>query len=174
MTGLFGARFRWNDTMPKINKEELDKLKPAEKIKKLKELEEESKKEIEEAEKLIKQTQAELEKQGIAESVKVPETKPIDIESLFKVEPGLEGTVKKSAPAEESSSQLYLLAHVYEAAKGLYESEEPLSNRQLEWIDKLGEKVEKISYRVASKEVADLVVATRSIVRKIRQYHTNI
>jgi hypothetical protein len=43
-----------------IDKDELKKLSPEERLKRLKELEEERKKEIEEAEDLIKRTEAEI------------------------------------------------------------------------------------------------------------------
>ncbi len=159
--------------MAKLNKEELEKLTPAERIKRLKKLEEENKKEIQEAEKLIKQTEIQIEREGIAESVKVPETKPIDIETLFKEEPTLETTVREEAPQTDGEakeeSQLYQLAQAYEEAKGIAYSSEPVTEEQLEWIDRLGERVEK-KYETTSKEVANLVVATRSLIHKIRKY----
>jgi len=160
--------------MAKLNKTELEKLTPAERIKKLKELEEENKKEIEEAEKLIKKTEAEISREKIAESVKIPETRPIDIESLFREEPTLEGTVREEAPATgeaKEESRLYQLAQAYEEAKSMYQSEEPLNEQQLEWVDRLGERVEKARYETFTKEAADLVVATRSLVKKILKYH---
>jgi len=158
--------------MAKLDKEELEKLTPAEKIKRLKKLEEDNKKEIQEAEKLIKKTTAEIEREKIAESVKVPETKPVDIESLFKEAPSLETTVKEEAPsAEKEEGTLYQLAQAYEEAKGMLYSEEPLNENQLEWIDKLGERVEKATYQTESNQIANLAVATRSIVQKLKKYH---
>jgi len=159
--------------MAKLDKEELEKLTPAERIKRLKKVEEENKKEIEEAEKLIKQTQAEISREKIAESVKVPETKPIDIEGLFREEPSLETTVREEAPAGEEAkeeSQLYQLAQAYEEAKEIAYSTEPINQEQLEWVDRLGERVEKARYETTSKEAANLVVATRSLIHKIRKY----
>ena len=172
MIGLFGAKFQWNK-MAKLDKAELEKLTPAERIKKLKELEEENKKEIEEAEKLIKKTEAEISREKIAESVKVPETKPVDIGSLFREEESLETTVREEAPSTEAKeeSQLYQLAQAYEEAKEIAYSSEPLNEEQLGWVDRLGEKVEKASYDTFSKETADLLVATRSLVKKILKYH---
>jgi len=157
--------------MAKINKEELDKLPAAEKIKRLKELEAENRKEIEEAEKLIKETETEIEREGIAESVKIPETKPIDIGSLFAEEESLESTVKKEAP-EEDQGPLYQLAQDYEAAKGIAYSGESLDENQLGWVDQLGERVEKIRYHGTSEEIANLVVATKSLIHKIKKYQT--
>jgi len=158
--------------MAKLDKEELEKLTPAEKIKRLKKLEKENKKEIEEAGRLIKETKSQIEREKIAESVKVPETKPIDIESLFKEEePSLETTVKKEAPpVEKEEKNLYLLAQAYEEVKGMLYSEERLNERQLEWIDRLGEKVSKAKYETTSDQVANLAVATRTLVSKIKKY----
>lgn len=159
--------------MAKLDKAELEKLTPAERIKKLKRIEEENKKEIEEAEKLIKQTQGDIEREKIAESVKIPETKAIDIESLFREEPTLEATVREEAPAAEAKEggPLYQLIQTYEEVKEMAYSSEPLNESQLEWIDRLGERVEKIKYRTTTEEAANLVVATRSLVEKIRRYH---
>ena len=175
-TGHYGRRYRWNKSkkMAKLDKEELEKLTPSERIKKLKKLEEENRKEIEEAEKLIKKTEADIERENIAESVKVPDTKPIDIESLFKEGPGLESTVKEGAPIKETEAEgpLYQLAQAYEEARGLLYSNETLNENQLEWIDKLGERVEKMKYQTESDQIANLAVATKSIVQKLKRYHT--
>lgn len=158
--------------MAKLDKEKLEKLTPAERIKRLKKLEEENKKEIEEAEKLIKQTEAEIAREKIAEGVEVPAPRAVDIGELFREEEGLETTVREEAPATEAKeeSQLYQLAQAYEEVKEMAYSPESLSEEQLEWIDRLGERVEKARYETLSKEVANLVVATRSLVHKIRKY----
>jgi transcriptional regulator with XRE-family HTH domain len=158
--------------MAKLNRMELDELTPAERIRKLKEIETENKKEIAEAEKLIKQTENEIEKDNISESVKIPDAKPIDIDSLFQEPPSLETTVREeAAPTEiKEESQLYMLAQAYEEAKGMAYSDEPLNEEQMAWIDKLGERVEKASYHSFTTETADLLVATRSLVKKILKY----
>ncbi len=160
--------------MAKINKKELEKLTPAERIKRLKQLEEENKKEIEEAGKLIKETQSQIEKEKILESVAVPETKAIDIGALFKEEKSLEATVREEAPpdAEKADGHLYQLAQAYQEAKELLYSSEPLDRNQLEWLDKLGERVEKIKYYSTTEELANLAVATRTVVHKLKRYHS--
>jgi hypothetical protein len=155
-----------------INKDELQKLKPAERIKKLKELEEQSKKEIEEAEDLIKKTEAEIERDSIAESVKVPEAKPVDISKLFEKPEGLEAQVQQAPiTQEEGENKLYQLAQAYEEAKGMLYSEEPITEKQKIFLDQLGERLEKVKYSSQADQAADLVVATRSIMYKIRRYH---
>lgn len=161
--------------MAKLKKEELEKLTPAERIKKLKQIEEENKKEIEEAEDLIKKTEAEIDRERIVESVKVPETKPIDIGELFKEEPTLETTVREetrhAAAEAQAEGPLYQLAQAYEEAKEMLYSNEPLNEEQLEWIDRLGERVEKIKYKTTTEEATTLVVATRRLIEQIRRYH---
>jgi len=157
--------------MAKIDKEELEKLPAAERIKKLKELEEENRKEIEEAEKLIQETESQIEREGIAESVKIPDTKPIDIGSLFGKDESLESAVKKESP-EEDAGPLYHLAQDYEAAKDIAYGGESINEDQLGWIDQLGERVEKIRYHTSSDQIANLVVATKSLIYKIKKHQT--
>lgn len=160
--------------MAKLDKEELEKLTPTGRIKRLKELEEENKKEIEDAEDLIKKTESEIDRERIIESVKVPETKPIDIGSLFKEkEESLETTIREESHSAETGAEgpLYQLAQDYQEAKEMLYSDEKLDENQLEWIDSLGERVEKIKYQTTSDEIANLAVATRSVVYKIRKYH---
>jgi len=159
--------------MTKLDKEELSKLTPDERIKKLKKIEEENKKEIEEAGELIQKTEAEIKSENIAESIKIPETKPIDIEDLFKKEQNLETTVKEEAPSKETEEgPLYQLAQDYQEVKGMLYNSEDLNENQLEWIDQLGERVEKIKYQSTSDQLANLVVATKSIVHKLKKYHS--
>ena len=158
--------------MAKIDKAKLEKLPAAQRIKKLKELEKEKRKEIEEAEKLIHETESQIEREGIAESVKVPETKTIDIGSLFAEEENLESTVKKEDKDEgNGESPLYQLAQDYEAAKDIAYGGESISESQLGWVDQLGSRIEKIKYYSANDQIANLVVATQSLIHKIKRYH---
>lgn len=82
-----------------IDKKEISKLSPAERIKKLKQMEEDRKKEVNEIEKLIKESMHELKTDRIAEEFS-PEPKAVDISKLFEAagEHGLEGTARKEAP----------------------------------------------------------------------------
>lgn len=67
--------------------DELKRLSPQERIRKLKELEEERKKEIEEAEKLIKESNVEIEEERKElERIPIPQLKAVDIQGLFTVE----------------------------------------------------------------------------------------
>ena len=145
-----------------INKAEFQKMKPEERIKKLKQLEEKSKGEVLEIEKLIKETDNELRIERIAEE-NVPHPAAVDITRLFEPEgEHLERTVKKET-SETSQNQNYLaLAQVYKDYSKLKE--------QKEMIDKIGERLQRFKYESASEEVANLVVASRAALHKLRRY----
>jgi hypothetical protein len=67
--------------------DEIKKLSPEERIKRLKELEDEKRKEIEEAEKLIKESVVEIEQaEDIKQKIPVPQMKAVDIDNLFTQE----------------------------------------------------------------------------------------
>src|SRR3989344_7980784 len=87
-TGRSGPRCRWSKfiylkpllrCMEKLDKKKLQKLSPAERLKKLREIEEAGKKELKEAESLIAQTLAEI-KGPSSEGGSAPAT---DISQLF-------------------------------------------------------------------------------------------
>jgi len=66
---------------------DLKKLSPEERVKKLKEIEERSRKEIEEAQKLMGESIREIEiEQGIKEKMPIPQLAAVDIDSLFTIE----------------------------------------------------------------------------------------
>ena len=65
---------------------EIKKLSPEERIKRLKKIEEENKKEINEAEKLIKDSIREINIQEEIKDLPIPQVKAVDIESLFSPE----------------------------------------------------------------------------------------
>jgi len=91
-----------------INKEDLKGLGPEERIKKLKELEEEKRKEIEEAEKLINETIADMENESRLASLAIPETPTVDIAELFNAKGSdLESTVEIEMPGSASSEEQY-------------------------------------------------------------------
>ena len=85
-----------------LDKAEFKKLSPEERIKKLKELEEERKKEIVEAEDLIKKTEAEIFANQNIPDIDVPDITPVDITKMFEAPEGLEGTVVNTPVPEES------------------------------------------------------------------------
>ena len=68
------------------NLKDIKKLSPEERIKKLKKIEEENKKEIDEAEKIIKDSIREINVKEEIRDLPIPQIKAIDIESLFAPE----------------------------------------------------------------------------------------
>lgn len=67
--------------------DELKSLSPQERIRKLKEMEEERKNEIEQAEKLIKESNVEIEEERKElERIPIPQLKTVDIQGLFTAE----------------------------------------------------------------------------------------
>ncbi len=155
-------------------KKELKKLTPRDKVKKLKELEEKRKTEITEIGDLIKDSEKELRTEKVAEEI-APRPLEINIGRLFEEEAGrLERTAKEGPRAAESRGyipfkQLYsdyaqLQSIVYTSMTG------PLTQTQFEAVDRIGERLDRSKYVSASKEVANLLVASRSALYKIRKY----
>ncbi len=155
-------------------KKELKRLSPRDKVKKLKELEAKRKTEITKIEDLIKDSEKELKTEKVAEEV-APRLLEISIGRLFEEETGrLERTAKERAPRAESREyipfkQLYsdyaqLQSMVYTSMAG------PLTPTQLEAVDSIGERLDRSKYQSASSEIANLLVASRSALYKIRKY----
>jgi hypothetical protein len=163
--------------MANLDKKELSKLPLRERIRRLKKLEEDKKKEIEEIDNLIKNSERDLKAEEIAEEIK-PEQQEVDISKLFRQEEEeLERTVEKEAPAEEEAAQpkyltLQQAVEDYEELRGLtYASMGgSLTESQMEAIDKIGERLDRAKYISASKEVANVLVASRAALYKIRKY----
>ena len=160
-----------------IKKEELDKLGPEEKVKRLKHILESKKREFAQIEELIKKSEKEAKTDRIAVDV-APEPRTISINSLFETSGGqLEREVEKSKPdtseaelrAGYSAAQQY--TDYYSLKKILpYAASGSLTEEQLQAIDKIGERLEKSKYRQAVKEVEDIVTASKSTLSKIRRY----
>src|SRR3989344_4312122 len=97
-----------------INKAELHRLNPEERIKRLKQLEEQSKKEFLEIEKLIKEAGKEIKIDRIAEE-NMPHPAAVDITRLFEAEgESLERTVKKEASESSHDPGYRMLTQAYE------------------------------------------------------------
>ena len=155
-------------------KKELKKLRPREKIKRLKDLGKKRKTEMTEIEELIKDSEKELKTEEVAEEV-APRPLEINIGRLFEEEAGrLERTAKEGPRAAESREyipfkQLYsdyaqLQGMVYTSMTG------PLTQTQLEVVDRIGERLDRTKYQSASSEIANILVASRSALYKIRKY----
>ncbi|MBW2976954.1 hypothetical protein KY347_05915 [Candidatus Woesearchaeota archaeon] len=157
-------------------KKELRKLRPEERLKKLKNLEDKRKAEIVDIEKLIKDSEKELKTEEFAEEVTPPQDE-VNIARLFEEELAeLESTVKKEAPEPEEENQRYVSFKQaysdYSELQGIaYASMMgPLTPAQMDAVDVIGERLDRSKYVSASNEVANLLVASRAALYKIRKY----
>tara|TARA_Y100000310_G_scaffold259541_1_gene268248 strand:- start:163 stop:699 length:537 start_codon:yes stop_codon:yes gene_type:complete len=98
--------------MAKDDLKDIENLSPEERIKKLKEIEEKNKKEIEQAHVLIKESEEEIAIEEKLKHVKPPEMEEVNVNKLFNAGEDLEGTVKaekiKVSQEELKQQQQYL------------------------------------------------------------------
>ena len=78
--------------------EDIKKLSPEERIKRLKELEKQNQEEIKKAQDMIKESEDEIAIEEKVKQVEIPESGEVDVSRLFKKEEDLEETVKKEQP----------------------------------------------------------------------------
>ena len=159
-----------------IDPKDLAKLSPQERIKKLKQLEEERKKEGNEIERLIKESMQEIRTEKLAEDI-TPEQKPVDISRLF--ESGgeqLERTVNNEKSSRSAGKADYqVIAQAYQDYSSLkkmmgYAVEGSLTEEHLKVVDRIGERIDRTKYESASEEIANLLVASKTALHKIRKY----
>ena len=161
--------------MAELNKDELKKLSPTQRLKKLKELEEERKQEASEIGTLIKESMKEIKTEEVATEI-TPEPRDVDIGMLFGAEETqLERTVKQEVVDEEDLLKYVGTKQAYETYKQLqaisYASMMgTLNENQMEVVDKIGEKLDRAKYVSASEEAANILVASRATLHKIRRY----
>lgn len=162
-----------------IDKKELSKLLPQERIKKLKLMEEERKKEVDEIERLIKESMQELKTEKIAEEV-APEQRAVDISRLFETfgEHRLERTAREEAPpvALMKGTRGYItFEQAYKAYTQLKKADRTismggsLSEEEKARIGKAGERVIADRYAPVGEETADLLNAGRAIFYKLEK-----
>lgn len=158
-----------------LNKREMQKLKPEERIKRLKQMEGERKKEVLEIEQLLKETDKELRIEKIAEE-NAPHPAAVDITSLFEAEgERLERTLRKEVSEIPQNENYRAFSQAYDDYSRLkravgYAASGALNDEQREAIDKIGERLQRFKYESASEEIANLVVASRAALHKIRRY----
>lgn len=158
-------------------KEELRKLRPAARLKRLKELEEKRKVEMDDIEELIKDSEKDLHTEEVADDI-TPEQEELNIGRLFEEEAEeLERTVRKEAPGKEEEDQKYLsFKQVYNDYAVLQDiayasmEEGELTHNQMEIIDRIGERLDRSKYMTSSQEAANLLVASKSVLYKIKKY----
>jgi len=163
-----------NDDIKELKKE-LIKLKPKDKLKRLKELGEKRKAEIINIEELIRDSEKEVKTEEVAEQI-TPEQTEINIGRLFEEGDQLERTVKNEAPETEKRDHGYVSFNqaytdysrlsdiTYASMMG------PLTPVQMNAIDKIGERLDRTKYQSQSQEVANVLVASRSVLYKLRKY----
>jgi hypothetical protein len=154
-----------------INKEEIQKLSLRERIKKLKEIEEDNKKEIDEARKLIKETENQLKSDSVAEAVSPP-AEEVDISKLFGEEgSSLEQTTEETGPKFDEVSIKYQLAEDYETLKGIMYGGN-VDDNIIAKVDAIGDRLDKITrYMTDGTDISRMAVASREVISKVKEYH---
>lgn len=148
-----------------LNKDEIQKLSPEARLKKLKELGEERKKDTEEADDLIKRAVAEIEREKSIPKIEVPDLKPVDISKMFEAAEGLEMTVRKEAPFVEEQAPIKYNA-VVEQASSIYTGYEDEDDIKRETTIKFESTVK---YESTVQQVDDLT-ASRSTLKNLKKY----
>ncbi|MBS3100617.1 hypothetical protein J4204_00615 [Candidatus Woesearchaeota archaeon] len=159
-----------------LNKKELNKLSPEERIKKLRQLEEERKKEASEIEGLIRESMQELRTGKIAEDI-TPEHKAVDISRLFEAGgENLEKTAREESRAAARGSGDYNLfsqaLYDYNSSKKMlgYAATGALREEHIKAVDQIGMRLDKTKYQTASSEVLSIANATRAVIHQIKRY----
>jgi len=162
--------------MEDFDKNKLSKLSPRERIKKLKQLGKERKKEFTEIETLIKNSMQELKTDEVASEI-TPKPRDVDIGSLFEVEgEKLEATVKSEAKEVSEEPLKYIsFKQAYQDYKQLQNISYAsmmgtVSEAQMETLDKIGEKLDRSKYVSVSDEAVNILVASKAAIHKIRKY----
>ena len=161
-----------------IDKKELTKLSPQERIKKLKLMEEERKKEVDEIESLIKESMHALKTDKIAEEV-APEQRAVDISRLFEQSGGanLERTARKEALSLAKGAKGYqALVQTYEAYSqamelyGIVSTGGSLSREQMNLVGEIGERIYTVErYVPESERLANILTATKAALHKLKK-----
>ncbi len=162
--------------MEEFDKSKLSKLSPSERVKKLKQLEEQRKDEVTEIESLIKESMQEIKTDKVATEV-APEPRDVDIGRLFGTEEAqLEKTVRQESKEEGEEPLKYISTkNAYQDYKQLQDISYAsmmgtMNETQMEALDQIGEKLDRTKYVSASAEAADILVASRATLHKIKKY----
>ena len=153
-----------------LDKKELNRLSPQERIKKLKLMEEERKKEVDEIEKLIKDSMHEIRTDKIAEEI-APEQRVVDISRLFQTtgEERLERTAREgNSPAFMKGNKGYqAITQTYEAYSQLKTMGSNLTNEQIADISDRLNTAER--YMTESEKAASKLDASRAVLYKLKK-----
>jgi len=158
-----------------IDKAEFAKLSPQERIKKLKELEQERKNDASEIGQLIKQSMQELRTDKLAEEI-TPERKAVDISRLFEKEKGsnLEKTAGQASNSPAGNYQT--VTQVYRAYSqlrefyGIVAGGSSLTREQLNSIGQIGERLNAVEkYMTESERTASKLNASKAVLYKLKK-----
>ena len=159
-----------------IDNRELTKLSPQDRIKKLKFMEEERKKEVAEIEELIKRSMQEIRTEKTAEEF-APAARVVDISRLFESEGGrLERSAKKEIDPAGFPRGYQAIAATYQAYSELKEFDvalsmgSRLSKEQMAAIGQIGEKLTAAErYMTEGEKSASKLDASRTVLYKLRK-----
>ena len=163
-----------------LDKKELSKLSPEERIKKLKLMEEERKKEVHEIEQLIKESMQDLKTDKLAEDI-APEQRAVDISRLFEVASGdrLEKTAREGAPAAtflkgtKAYQAIEQLKYDYSQLKKLDKSLSMyggLTEEQIMLVNEAGERLNRAEkYMTEGEKYASMLNASRATLHKLKK-----
>ena len=159
-----------------IDKKELDNLSPGKRITKLKEMEDERKKEVDEIERLIKDSMHELRTDKIAEEV-APRQREVDISRLFEAEgTGLERTAREAQTTAKGTRGYQAMVQTYEAYSQLstmYSTVSmggSLTEEQIASIGSIGERLNTAErYMTEGEKAASKLDASRAVLYKLRK-----
>tara|TARA_Y100000310_G_scaffold166653_2_gene166349 strand:- start:6693 stop:7187 length:495 start_codon:yes stop_codon:yes gene_type:complete len=159
-----------------VDKSKLKKLRPADRVKKLKKLQEESEKESTEIEELLIESEKEAKTEKIAEEI-TPQQRDVEIGDLFdKTEDNLENQVKKDKPDEDLAPGYIPVQQQYSDYEKLKDilpyasSQSGLTEDQVIVIDEIGERLDTSEYKTESKKASEIHVASIALHHKIRKY----
>jgi|SRR3989338_2742681 len=163
-----------------IDKKELENLSPEERIKRLKLMEEDRKKEVDEIESLIKKVMQELKTRKLADEI-APEQRPVNISQLFensKVQK-LERTLRESSKGstlDKSTKWYQVIAQTYQdysQLKKFYSITSTggsLTEEQIAAIGQIGERLNIAEKYISEGEkVASKLDSSRTILYKLKK-----
>ncbi len=159
-----------------IDKKELTKIPPQERIKKLKLMEDERKKEVDEIESLIKESIKEIKTDKLAEEI-APEQRVVDISRLFEMtgEQALERAARKGRAASLRGVRYPAFLRPYEdysQLKKLYSILSiggSLTEDQLSLVGKIGERINKFQkYIPEGEKYVSILDASKAVLKKLK------
>ena len=161
--------------MEKAELDNLRKLPPKDRLAKLKKLKQSRRNDIKEIADLITKSQSDLTEQ-IADEI-APEISRVHIDDLFEQQGNaLERSVGNVPRAEDDEEQGYtIFKQLYSDYTELKDISYTsmmgsLSTSKRAILDEIGERLNKTKYHGTSEQLANILVASRSALYKIRKY----